>query len=141
MMLPPPEFAESKSPQIADEEIPRCPVCQGSEHRPYAEGFDYELRTCRNAWRFVACRGCDHVWLNPRPAVRTLEVIYPAHYYAYNYEAVVNPIARAGKEFLDGRKMKAIVGHLSKAPRSFLDIGCGDGRFLKVMEKSGVPAS
>jgi SAM-dependent methyltransferase len=137
----PQEFLETNPPEIREEGIPRCPVCSGDRHGPYADGYDYELRTCRNRWLFVACQACGHVWLNPRPALSELGVIYPRHYYAYNYEAVLNPIARIGKEFLDARKIKSILRQSSREPRSFLDVGCGDGRFLKVMDKFGIPRS
>jgi 2-polyprenyl-3-methyl-5-hydroxy-6-metoxy-1,4-benzoquinol methylase len=103
-------------------------------------GFDYELLTCSNPWRFVQCRACQHVWLNPRPAVAELGVVYPPTYYAYNYDTI-NPIARKAKEMLDRRKIAKIVRQCPKAPKSYLDVGCGDGRFLRVMEQLGVPRS
>ena len=86
----------------------------------------------------VRCLACDHVWLNPRPAVGSLGVIYPAHYYAYNFATRVHPIAVRGKAWLDRRRMAAIVSRLGKTPTSYLDVGCGDGRFLRTMERAGV---
>ena len=96
---PPQELAPA--PVIATESVAACAVCGGVETHAYARGYDYELRTCRNEWTFVQCTGCGHVWLNPRPAVETLAVIYPPHYYAYDYETRVNAIARRGKAVLD----------------------------------------
>lgn len=136
---PPFEFSRCGSPIIDVETIPCCPVCNGDNFSNFASGFDYELLTCANHWHFVQCRACTHVWLNPRPAIGALPVIYPKHYYAYNYAQDINPIAVKAKELLDGRKMKSIVAALGRPPRSFLDIGCGDGRFLRLMEKLGVP--
>jgi len=100
-------------------------------------GFDYELLTCVNPWYFVQCSHCGHVWLNPRPAVAELGTIYPPTYYAYNY-AGINPIARKAKAFLDRRKISRILRKCDKSPRTYLDVGCGDGRFLKVLETLGV---
>src|SRR5262249_15670648 len=120
------------------EDVPLCPVCGSERYQSYAVGFDYELQTCRNPWRFVRCHACGHVWLNPRPALSTLSTIYPPTYYAYNYQQQINSIAVRGKPLLDRLKMGGILRHLPTAPRSFLDIGCGDGRFLRVMEKHGV---
>jgi 2-polyprenyl-3-methyl-5-hydroxy-6-metoxy-1,4-benzoquinol methylase len=136
--LAPEEFLRRKSPTIATEEVPACPVCDASEFAQFAVGFDYELLTCANSWRFVQCRACRHVWLNPRPAVAELSVVYPPTYYAYNYDTI-NPIARKAKEMLDRRKIAKIVRHSPRAPKSYLDVGCGDGRFLRVMEQMGVP--
>jgi len=140
----PPEFAQVKgggAPRIAEEAAPTCPVCSGAEFTPLAVGFDYESRTCSNPWRFVTCRACSHVWLNPRPAISTLSAIYPPTYYAYHYDTEVNALARRGKEFLDARKFAGILTTLGRPAKSFVDIGCGDGRFLKLMRSRGVPDS
>jgi SAM-dependent methyltransferase len=136
----PEEFMRRNSPKIATENVPACPVCGALDFSQFAVGFDYELLTCSNPWRFVRCGKCQHVWLNPRPVVAELGVIYPSIYYAYNYDTI-NPIARTAKEVLDRRKITKIVRHCPNPPTSYLDIGCGDGRFLRVMEKTGVPRS
>jgi SAM-dependent methyltransferase len=78
------------------------------------------------------------VWLNPRPAVAELPVIYPPTYYAYNYSRI-NPLARKAKELLDRRKMRCIVHYCESLPRTYLDVGCGDGRYLKTLERMGIP--
>jgi 2-polyprenyl-3-methyl-5-hydroxy-6-metoxy-1,4-benzoquinol methylase len=132
------EFQARGCPSIAAEPVPACPVCSSSLHNGFATGYDYELQTCINQWRFVQCDGCGHVWLNPRPALSTLGVIYPSNYYAYNY-AKINPIARRAKAFLDRRKMMKILRSCAAKPQTYLDVGCGDGRFLKVLGSLGVP--
>jgi SAM-dependent methyltransferase len=134
----PEEF--SQAPFIATEPVPACPVCRSSQHAEFATGFDYELRTCRNPWTFVQCSACRHVWLNPRPAVAELSVIYPTSYYAYNY-GKINPAARAAKEWLDRRKISRIIQSCARKPATYIDVGCGDGRFLRTLEAMGVPRS
>lgn len=123
---------------IEEQEVPFCPVCRHHEHEVYAVGLDYELQTCDNIWKFVSCTGCGHVWLNPRPATSALGAIYPSTYYAYNYDTAIHPIARRGKELLDWFKLRGILRHFSSPPGSYVDVGCGDGRFLKIMERRGV---
>jgi 2-polyprenyl-3-methyl-5-hydroxy-6-metoxy-1,4-benzoquinol methylase len=134
------EFLRRRSPLIATEAVPACPVCGVSQYEQFAAGYDYELLTCSNLWHFAQCTSCRHVWLHPRPALSELGVIYPPTYYAYNY-AGINPIARHAKAYLDKRKMAKIVRSCAAPPRTYLDVGCGDGRFLKVLEKRGVPRS
>jgi 2-polyprenyl-3-methyl-5-hydroxy-6-metoxy-1,4-benzoquinol methylase len=134
----PEEFLRRSSSTISTEEVPACPVCGARDFAQFAVGFDYELLTCPNPWRFVQCGACRHVWLNPRPAVAELGVVYPPTYYAYNYETI-NPVARKAKEMLDRRKIAKIVRHCAQMPKRYLDVGCGDGRFLRVMEQLGVP--
>ncbi len=138
---PPPDFDEASIPLIAVEAVSTCPVCGENDFGACAVAFDYELLTCRNSWRFVRCGGCGHVWLNPRPGRATLPVIYPPSYYAYNYEEQINSIATWGKSVLDRFKLRSILRHLGRAPSSYLDVGCGNGRFLWAMETEGISPS
>ena len=138
-MITPADFADK--PLIATDDMPACPVCGSQSFSQSASGFDYESQTCRNEWFFVRCNACTHVWLNPRPAISTLGVIYPPTYYAYNYQQQINPIALAGKRWLDSAKMKSIIKRLPHEPSSFVDIGCGDGRFLRAMHERGLKKS
>ena len=135
-MTAPAAFADK--PLIATEAVPLCPVCGGNTFHPFASGYDYESLTCRNEWHFVACDRCTHVWLNPRPAIETLPVIYPPTYYAYNYQQQISPLAVKGKQWMDAGKMKSILARLGRPPTAYVDIGCGDGRFLRAMERQGL---
>ena len=136
LLLSSSDFADK--PLIATDDVPNCPVCGGGAFTDFAKGYDYESQTCRNEWRFVSCDQCTHVWLNPRPAISTLPVIYPPTYYAYNYAQQISPIARRGKQWLDAGKMKSIIRRLPGEPKSYIDIGCGDGRFLRAMHERGL---
>ena len=115
----PAEFDNPAIPEIATTDVPLCPLCGETHFRTFAEGYDYELQTSSNKWRFVQCDACAHVWLNPRPAISTLSTIYPTTYYAYNYATKINPIAVKAKEMLDVAKMKSILAHLKRAPSRF----------------------
>lgn len=134
----PRELVARNAPQIRSEAVPECPLCGAREQSTFAVGFDYELLTCRNLWRFVRCADCDHVWLNPRPALSELQTIYPQSYYAYNYEETINPIAVRGKRLLDELKTRGILRQLPALPGRYLDVGCGSGRFLKALERRGL---
>jgi 2-polyprenyl-3-methyl-5-hydroxy-6-metoxy-1,4-benzoquinol methylase len=134
----PAEFLDATIPEIETERVDLCVVCGSTQFTSCARGYDYELRSCRNEWTFVECSGCGHVWLNPRPAVSALDVIYPKHYYAYAYETRINAIARKGKEFLDARKLAKVLGRAAKPPATYLDVGCGSGRYLRSMAAKGL---
>jgi SAM-dependent methyltransferase len=138
---PPAELVAAAPPRVETEDVPACPVCGSADFGTQATGYDYESLTCSNAWRFVRCNSCGHVWLNPRPAVAELGVIYPPTYYSYNYEDEINPVAVRGKEIMDRLKFRGILKALPRSPGSFLDVGCGNGRYLKLMEAEGVPRS
>lgn len=125
-------------PHIASQDIAECPVCGSDQKTAFAAGYDYELETCGNRWQFVECIDCHHVWLSPRPSIDMLATIYPPEYYAYNYETAIPLVAKWAKSILDRRKLRDIIRRLDRPVKSYLDIGCGSGRFLDVMASRGV---
>src|SRR5260370_8456736 len=135
--LPLPYGSSRRAPEISIEHIPSCPVCRSANRTHFASGHDYELETCRNEWNFWQCGECRAVWLDPRPAAAELGVIYPRSYYAYHRLEKVSPIARKGKELLDRIKFNGFL-KWTGMPNSFLDIGCGDGRYLDLFERRGI---
>lgn len=137
--IPEPPTALFGPPLVAVEEVGTCEICASARHAPFASGYDYELETCKNLWWFVRCEECGHVWLHPRPAVNALKIIYPSTYYAYGYDEQIGAIARWGKSALDRRKLAGILGQLARQTASYLDVGCGNGRFLRIMAGRGIP--
>jgi SAM-dependent methyltransferase len=134
----PREFENAEIPVIPTDPIGRCIVCGSREFDLVAEGYDYELRTCRNRWTFMECRKCRHLQLDPRPCPATLPIIYPPHYYSYDMEKSINAVALAGKAMLDRQKFAGILKLFGRTPTSYLDIGCGDMRYLRVLQRAGV---
>ncbi|CAA7612123.1 class I SAM-dependent methyltransferase [Magnetospirillum sp. UT-4] len=126
-------------PELPTLAVPTCPVCTGANRHPVATGLDYELQTCANQWHFVRCGDCGCVWLDPRPAAACLSAIYPPTYYSYDFEKRISAVARFGKSILDARKFGGVFASLDAPPGSYLDIGCGDGRYLRLMADRGVP--
>ena len=118
-----------------------CGVCASQSGEPFAHGKDFEYRTSDDTFQMVRCTECSNVYLNPRPAVEELSVIYPANYYSYNYDTAINPIALKAKDILDARKVKAWLKHVPTKQPQFLDIGCGNGRYLEMLHKLGVDKS
>lgn len=120
---------------------PICAVC-GDDlgQHVVAKGFDYEYQTCDNEWHVHMCVSCSHLQLHPRPADSTLSVIYPANYYSYQMKKI-SPFALAVKARMDEAKFNGIVKMLGRKPRSYLDVGCGDARYLKLMHRWGLSAS
>lgn len=125
---------------ISTEVISSCHVCGSERHEETASGYDYEYQTCSNKWKVVKCSDCTFSWLNPRPASDTLSTIYPKNYYSYAADMKINPIALWAKKKIDRRKIKTILKHLTNPQSSnYLDIGCGDGRYLLAAKTEGMP--
>ena len=114
----------------------RCALCGGDDAGLEAAGFDFEYATAANEFRFVRCRRCDHVYLNPRPQSRDLGVIYPSTYYAYGH-AAPNPIVAPLRRFWERGKVKLYRELVGEGPRRILDVGSGDGRFLEILRDAG----
>lgn len=133
----PEEIERSGVPSVPTEEVPFCAVCGSDRHRPDAAGYDYELGTCANLWRFVACLDCGQVRLHPRPSLAALPVIYPPTYYAYQYERI-SAVARRAKQLMDSSKLRTVLRSLDRPVSSYLDVGCGDGRYLEALAGRGV---
>ena len=118
-----------------------CGACGAIDGDHFAEGKDYEYGTSLDTFRLVRCGACGNVYLNPRPVTSELATIYPPNYYAYNYEEAINPLARRAKHLLDDLKARSWLKHTasgdSLSSMRFLDVGCGDGRYLKMFERMG----
>jgi 2-polyprenyl-3-methyl-5-hydroxy-6-metoxy-1,4-benzoquinol methylase len=114
----------------------RCALCGGDDAALEARGFDFEYATAANEFRFVRCRRCDHVYLNPRPSPSDLGVIYPSSYYAYGH-AAPNPIVAPLRRFWERGKVKLYRELVGEGPRRILDVGSGDGRFLQILRDAG----
>lgn len=125
------------APEISTEHVP-CGMCGSDAGSLYAQSYDYEYQTCRNLWSFLRCTQCGNIYLCPRPARSALPIIYPKTYYAYNYRESVNPIAYHVKNWLDKHRLNAILKELSIPLHCYMDIGCGDGRYLKLVADIGV---
>ena len=123
---------------IQTESVSVCPVCGKNEFKEITSGYDFELETCINEWFFYECESCKCWIVNPRPDKSELSVIYPETYYSYNLSKTISPVALKGKELLDHIKFNSILSTIRKEPKSYLDIGCGDGRYLKYFAKRGI---
>lgn len=136
----PAEFSRPGIPEIASRRVGSCRVCGGSLFEMVAEGFDYELLTCRNVWQFGRCAGCGHIQLDPRPDEAALPVIYPPHYYSYDMQKSVGAFAMWGKRLLDSLKFSYFLKLMGKRPQAYIDIGCGDMKYLDLLHAQGVAA-
>jgi SAM-dependent methyltransferase len=134
------EFAASSVRKV---DVP-CLHCGAREDEPLWAGREHEYEnTTDEEFRFVRCRACGLVRLNPRPDVSELERIYPPDYYAYN---LLSADAVSPDGLTDRMKMRmyqdrlvALVDRLGKpGPVRILDVGCADGRLLDWYAASSV---
>jgi SAM-dependent methyltransferase len=113
-----------------------CNVCGSDEVIPLAVGEDFEYRTSPDSFLAVKCRGCGLVYLNPRPAMTELDRIYPPDYHAFDFSADRYGFVYKVRQRLEAKRiLKACKGLPDNA--RILDVGCGDGFHLDLLQKFG----
>lgn len=126
--------------------VPRCPAC-GSERRRLATHVtEHEYRTTTtDSFPLMICGACGAWYLDPRPHVSALNIIYPPDYYAYvrdAFDATGGPapasglFGRLGSDLFK-RRIRPIAKHITLDPETrWLDVGCGTGSVLQSMREA-----
>jgi SAM-dependent methyltransferase len=128
---------------IATQAVPRCPVCDSDRRHERGKVAEHEYTTTTDdRFPLMECDGCGAWYLDPRPHVEALRIIYPPNYYAY-----VRDRTQAGETtgsaglfnqlgaVLFKRRIRPIAKYLELGPgKTWLDIGCGNGSGLQSMK-------
>jgi len=128
------------SDPIQWERLPGCPLCGDTRSRSTITASDRHYGN-PGIFTFVECACCGVYFLNPMPTMAYLSTAYPTDYYAYNFAA-----PDSSKRFM--KKVKRCLRillyfHLETKdpkflqPGRLLDVGCGNGFFLKPMKEKG----
>lgn len=119
-----------------------CVHCDARDDELLWTAREHEYDTTDAEFRFVRCRGCGVVRLDPRPDVSELGTIYPPDYYAFNLVSHEDGRLRLTdrlKQRVYQRRIEELVGRLGHdGPVRLLDVGCGDGRLLNWYRASAV---
>ena len=112
-----------------------CCICGNHEGAPTLTGHDVEFLTCGNRFVFLACSGCGHLFLSPRPRMQDMGVIY-ANYLTNNRESAYypSPLVARIKNGFDARRMRPVLSRLRRGS-NVLDIGAGEGRLLRLLQR------
>lgn len=116
-----------------------CPLCRQRPDEAHAEGPDFDYGTSGDrVWTLRRCSRCGTVLLDPRPSERELQRIYPKNYYAYEFTEK-QTVGHRVKTLLDRRAVRSYLRAPRAGPGNILDVGCGDGRLLKIFGSCGIP--
>ncbi|MDD2707707.1 MAG: class I SAM-dependent methyltransferase [Verrucomicrobiae bacterium] len=116
---------------VAAEEAMACPVCGGNA-RPCWTAIDGKGR----GWPYVRCQNCGLVRLDLRGIVEEWKKLaYGDEYYAEGISKFTGAVQLL-REFSAWRRAREIHGFFG-VPGRVLDIGCGEGLFLKAMQNFG----
>ena len=112
-----------------------CPVCGAQGGEVVARGPDFEYGTTGDELPMVRCLACDTFRLDPRPSVDELPRLYPAGYGPYHFNHRERTVMRAARNAIERRRAAELLD-LAGDPARVLDVGCGDGRWLRLLREA-----
>lgn len=113
-----------------------CCVCGTCDADQIASGEDYEYRTTDDTFTAFRCRSCTLIYLNPRPTLADMEIVYPAEYHAFDFSEQDFGLVHKIRSRLEARRLLAYCGSLPDGAK-IMDVGCGDGFHLSLLRKFG----
>ncbi|MGR9134488.1 class I SAM-dependent methyltransferase [Rhizobium leguminosarum] len=113
-----------------------CSSCGSQASTIVATGQDYIYHGTEDNFRYVRCGGCGHFYLNPRPDISQLSLMYPANYgtFSNRFQGRANLLGRI-KTIVNRKRLKGVVAHLPSGGR-VLDVGCGNGELLIALRQA-----
>src|SRR5208283_29889 len=123
-----PAFSLSELPQGESMRYVNCNLCSADEIRSV---------TVQNNYTAVQCRRCGLVYANPRPAPEALIELYNT------YHQRNGKVSETWETLMDRnfREISALLGLMRPGKGRLLDIGCGYGHFVELMQRHGWAAS
>jgi len=110
----------------AQEAASACAICGEGRAR---------LQWQSDAYRFVRCVRCGHLYQNPRPTVAALDDRYAEEYCQYELENAEPFLELMLRGIDDSGVMSALAS--AAAPQRLLDIGCATGMLLAHYQAEG----
>jgi len=161
------QLANQSWPKEGLERVERCPICGEEDRTLLHDGLTDKVFFCApGRWTLYQCRACGAAYLDPRPTPETIAMAY-SKYYTHleeddipkgtlahikrrlrndylnaRYNVDLQPAWKIGRwlvPLLD-RKKKQIeesVRHLPTTPGILVDIGCGNGHYLRTAMQLG----
>jgi len=132
-------------------QISKCPICSSKDIKFIFSCHDRLYAIDNKEFPLYQCPDCKLIFLNPMPTQKTISRYYPENYISMNnlndsrnttirllYDTYYS---KRGRRFL--KIIFLPVKHLLrslpvKKNAKFLDIGCGNGRFLKYVKENGM---
>lgn len=116
--------------------ISNCPICQSQHIESFLEAKDYTVSG--EYFKIVQCRSCSFLFTNPRPSISEAGKYYESENYishSNTNEGIVNKLYHWVRNITLQQKVNWISPY--KQSNEILDVGCGNGHFLRACKKAG----
>ena len=117
---------ESKRGSVMDV-FSECPVCGAFHHDVVCFARD-RMHGLPGVFRYVRCRECGHVHLNPRPPADVISGYYPIDYGPH--QATLPKQSILSWFLSPERRVQRFFRNIVTPDMKVLDVGCGRGDFL-----------
>ena len=112
-----------------------CILCGTSSFHELFRATDRLYGTTKDLFPVVECTGCGLVRLEPVPS--DLDRFYPKNYWFKPGRSLAAQLEEKYRRFLIRDHVGFVEGALRQAPGPVLDVGCGGGLFLGVLQERG----
>ena len=103
-----------------------CPLCEAQESGP---AFPYAIRFANQIFRYLRCRDCSTVFVDPVPDAACFAQMYDkATYHDAHYSA---------SDLTPYHQAAALLRQFAQPGSTVLDYGCGVGHFLQAVKAEG----
>ncbi len=121
-----------------------CLLCLDEVAAPYLSSRVQLTPGSREVFRFVRCRRCSLVYLDPRPSEAAIDRFYPPDYLPHRGPEAWGrwaPLVRSSERRLDAERLRWVLGYERLGPGTpVLDVGCGRPTFLHALHsRTGAP--
>ena len=111
-------------------ETTSCSLCHNNSAHLELEAKDW-LHGSQQTFRLVRCAGCGLIYVNPRPTKNEIARYYQSSYYSYQRADCQDWIRP------EHNRLAAQLTYRFGKPGVMLDVGCGDGSFMRAMRERG----
>lgn len=114
------------------EQLTNCPVCNSQRISFRFTGRTIRRPSDQNVWSIYGCDDCGLRFINPQPTWDDLSSYYTSDYQCYN------SLEGNDDEMFEEAKKRGKLQHIPLPDgKRLLDVGCGEGLFLRVAKRLG----
>lgn len=116
--------------------VQNCPVCNSDQKKHFLDCVDYTVS--KKTFELQECSKCGFVFTSPRPQNEDLGAYYESEEYISHSNTKKGLISRLYQSVRNrtlAQKLDIINSRQTKG--ALLDIGCGTGEFLNVVQQNG----